>query len=86
VPLIELLSDNIQTVNEGPAGEVIHGHLHIRAGLLKAEVAMTGRFPDERHQYDMKFTIGFGAAARELRTIMGSIKYRALLTSSVPNE
>jgi len=41
---------------------------------------MTGRFPDERHQYDMKFTIGFGAAARELRAKMGSIEYRALLT------
>jgi len=78
VLLIELLSDNIQTVNEGPAGEIIHGHLHIRAGLLQAEVAMKGRFPDERHQYDMEFTIEFGAAARELRVRMGSIEYKGV--------
>jgi hypothetical protein len=39
---------------------------------------MTGRFPDERHQYDMKFTIGFGVAARELGAKMGSIEYKGI--------
>jgi hypothetical protein len=76
VLLIELLSDNIQTVNEGPAGEVIHGHLRIRTGLLKAEVAMTGRFPDERHQYDMNSLLG--SVQLQLRAKMGSIEYKGV--------